>query len=299
MRTRLSHLALSLYPLAFRRRYCEEMQALLEDCPPGPRGLLDLLRGALAAHLRPAPGLSANVDGDTRLRLGLAGTLACWVPFAAAGFAFYKTSEDHPFSAAGDAHPLLGGAHITVQAVAALASLGVIAGALPLVCFALGQAGRERGHLRMIVSIPIAAVLVFMLITGLLAAGSHSHAASGLGQAAFIAWGVAGLLCGGVCVVAARKALFVIAIPRTWLIGALWSATFTAAAMVVIACATALYTIALVLDAPSLAGAGNGPYQLVGVGVSLGVVTVVMALLAALAASGLRRTLGGLRRDVA
>ena len=47
-------LALALYPLAFRRRYEQEMRALLEDSPPRVLALLDLLRGAMAAHLRPA-----------------------------------------------------------------------------------------------------------------------------------------------------------------------------------------------------------------------------------------------------
>lgn len=175
MSARLARLVLSLYPLAFRRRYGEEMQALLEDCPPGPRGLLDLLWGALTVHLRPAAGRSESVDVDTRLRLGLAGTLACWVLFAAAGFAFYNTSDDHPFIAAGDAHPLLGDAHITVQALAILASLAVIAGALPLVCVALRQARRQPGRLRAIVSVPITTVLAFMLITAVLVRLAHSH----------------------------------------------------------------------------------------------------------------------------
>lgn len=290
MSTRLARLALSLYPLAFRRRYGEEMQALLSDCPPGPRGLLDLLRGALAAHLRPAPGLSEGVDVDTRLRLGLAGTLACWVLFAAVGFAFYNTSEDHPFIAAGDAHPLLGGAHIAVQALAALASLAVIVGALPLIYFALRQARRQRGRLRALVGAPIAAVLAFMLITGVLIRYAHSHPSNGIAQGTFLGWGAAGLLCGGVCVIAAREALLAIGVARAWLVGSLWFASFVSMAMVVMTCATALYTIVLALDAPGLAGEGNGPLQLVSVGVSLVIVTVGMALFAMLAASSVGRT---------
>jgi hypothetical protein len=306
MSTRLARLVLSLYPLAFRRRYGEEMQALLVDCPPEPRGLLDLLRGALTEHLRPAPGLSENMDVDARLRLGLAGTLACWVLFATAGFAFYNTSEDHPFIAAGDAHPLLGGAHIVVQALAALASAAVIAGALPLVYFALRQAHRQRSRLRAIVGVPIAAVLAFILITAVLVriANSHqslaySHPSSDLAQATFLAWGVVGLLCGGVCVLAARKALFGIGVARAWLIGALWSATFVSMAMIAMACATALYTIALMLDAPGLTGEGNGPFQLVSVGVSLVIVTVAMTLFAALAVSSVGRTWRCVRRSPA
>jgi hypothetical protein len=55
-------------------------------------------------------------------------------------------------------------------------------------------------------------------------------------------------------------------------------------------CATALYTIVLALDAPGLAGEGNGPFQLVSVGVSMVIVTVGMGLFAVLAASSVGRT---------
>ncbi len=44
---------LRAYPLAWRRRYGGEMEALVEDDPPSGRALLTLLTGALRAHLRP------------------------------------------------------------------------------------------------------------------------------------------------------------------------------------------------------------------------------------------------------
>src|SRR5262249_22060158 len=44
---------LALYPRRWRARYGEEFQALLEDTPLSPRTVLDCLRGALAAHVRP------------------------------------------------------------------------------------------------------------------------------------------------------------------------------------------------------------------------------------------------------
>jgi hypothetical protein len=66
MRRRLAKATLALYPVAFRRRYGDEMLALVEDSP-------------------------------TSLR---------------------TTTEDHPFSRAGDAHPALGGAHVAIQVLA-------------------------------------------------------------------------------------------------------------------------------------------------------------------------------------
>jgi hypothetical protein len=44
---------LRLYPARWQRRYAPEMDALLADEPPGMRDRLDLVRGALDAHLHP------------------------------------------------------------------------------------------------------------------------------------------------------------------------------------------------------------------------------------------------------
>jgi hypothetical protein len=59
--------------------------------------------------------------------------------------------------------------------------------------------------------------------------------------------------------------------------------------MCVITVASALYTIALFTDASRLASSGNGPFQLVSVGVSLVLQLLVMVLAAALAATTTRR----------
>ena len=45
---------MALYPRAWRARYGDELEALLDVAPPGLRDRFDLLRGALDAHLHPA-----------------------------------------------------------------------------------------------------------------------------------------------------------------------------------------------------------------------------------------------------
>lgn len=47
------HPILRLYPRAWQRRYGPELDAVLDDRPPTWRDRLDLLRGALDAHLHP------------------------------------------------------------------------------------------------------------------------------------------------------------------------------------------------------------------------------------------------------
>jgi hypothetical protein len=144
MTRRVARFTVNLYPLAFRRRYRDELLALLEQTPVRLHTLLDLLLGALDAHLRPYDGPTGALSTGERLRASTSGVLACWVIFAAAGFGFYKTTEDPPFSGAEHTHPLLGSAHAAIQVVATVASLAVILGALPLVARALAQSRRDR-----------------------------------------------------------------------------------------------------------------------------------------------------------
>lgn len=291
MTRRLAALTLLVYPLAFRRRYGGEMRALLDETPPRALMLLDLLRGALAAHLRPPAGLAGVLDPVDRLRASTSGVLACWVAFAAAGFGFYNTTEDHPFAAAGNAHPVLGGAHLAVQVLALLGCVGVLAGALPLVLLALGHARRDRS-LRILVSLPVLAVIVFAALTALLGWFGHSHhsrAPSTFGGVAFIAWGLAGLACGAVCLVASRKVLFALPIARGWLLKALACAALVSATMAAITLATALYAIILPFDASALADAPNGPLQAISTNVSLIVQLAVMAIAGGLAVTTTRR----------
>jgi len=297
---RLARLAVGLYPLAFRRRYGEEMRALLDDTPPSLAAVLDLMRGGLAAHVHPPAATDALLTPADRVRASASGQLACWVLFAAAGFGFYKTTEDAPFRAAGHEFPLLGDAHASVVVLAIVASAAVLLGALPLVVAALSLARREQG-LRLLLSRPGSAAVLFVALTGglvLLAHSQHSHPTTTVGASAFIVWGLAGLACGAVCLVASRRALFAMPLPSGRILAAFACGAVVTAAMTAIALATALYATALLLDAPHLAGASNGPFQLISTELSLIAQVLAMLLAATLASiATLRgwRTAGELR----
>jgi hypothetical protein len=129
MNARLARAALALYPLAYRRRYGQEMGAVLEDSPVTPAVLVDLLRGAVRAHLRPEPAVAGEVGPEERLRLGLGSVLLCWVLFALAGLALYKTTENGASEAGGEPG-LLGGLHLCIEVLAALGSVAVVVGLL-------------------------------------------------------------------------------------------------------------------------------------------------------------------------
>ncbi len=292
MTARLARLALRLYPLAFRRRYSDEMRALLEQSAPGARGVIDLLRGALAAHLHPPEAAAASVEPAERVGASVGGVLVCWVVFAAAGFAFYKTTEDAPFSAAGHAYSLLGVAHLAVQALAVMASAGVVLGALPLIWAAFHHA-RERHNLKLVVA-PILPLILFACLTAILIAVAGGHpgqhrTSSTASDIAFTLWGVIGLGCGLACAAGCREALFATPAAPGRLLIALGSATLVSFAMVAIAAAAATYAIALAVNASGLSASANGPFQVLSTGASLLVQVIVMALAGALAVTATRR----------
>ena len=281
----LARQTLRLYPLAYQRRYGEEMRALLEDTPPRLTAVLDLLRGALLAHLRPADAPAGAVDAADRVRASASGVLVCWIFFAAAGLGFYKSTEDYPFSLAGQAHPLLRNAHLAVQVLAVIASATVVLGALPLIASAVAQARRDPSRRRAVV-LPFIPLVVFLLITGAFIALAHAYGpnhSTAAGYGAAVVWGIAGIGCGVTCVLACRAALFAIPTPASRLRAALLAGTVVTLAMIAIAAATVLYAVALSRDAAPLAGEPNVPFGLISVSTSLILQVIVMVAAGALA----------------
>jgi hypothetical protein len=77
--------ALRLYPRAWRDRYADELTAVLESGPVGRWTQIDLLRGALDAHVHPlfpppAPVLPALIAGVAWVVTGLASSLQPLLP---------------------------------------------------------------------------------------------------------------------------------------------------------------------------------------------------------------------------
>ena len=290
MSGRLARLALALYPLAYRRRYGDEMKALIEDAGASPASVLDLARGALRAHLRPEPGIEAELGPDDRVRLGLGSILICWVVFAVAGLGLYKTTEGHSFVTAGDAHGVVGTAYQAIQILAVIATGAVVVGAAPLALAALRQA-RHRRAVERATAIAVGCVVVFGIATaGLAVIGNLRPAPSDtLSAVSFAVWTVLALGCGIGCALAARAGLFAIAVPKNMLGVTSACATVVVLAMAGIALGTAVYLVALAHDAPALAGQGNGPLELLSVGASLAIQLVVMVVVLVPAGVGAAR----------
>lgn len=297
MTARLARLALALYPLAYRRRYGDEMEALLEDSGTSPGALADLLRGAVSAHLRPEPSIAASVGGEDRVRLGISSVLLCWVLFALAGLALYKTTETR--SLEGTAAPgLLGGIHLAIQILAAIVSLAAVVGAAPLILAALGQIadldgprqigsgarrhGGSPAEVRRAARLAVAYVATFVVATAALVvvANADSGLSAGVGALVLAVWSLIALACGIGCALAARRGLFATQVSPRALALARACATVVAATMVGIAALVAVYLVDLEATAPGLAGTGNGPLGVPNVALSLSLSLVLLAMVA-------------------
>lgn len=291
---RLARLALALYPLAYRRRYGEEMAALVEDQGASPRAVADLARGALRAHVRPEPAVAGTIGRDDRIRLGVSAVLLCWVLFTLAGLALYKTTEGRSFEGLGGAPGLLGVARLGIEILAAVGSAAVVVGAAPLVLAALRQA-RSRPAARPAVLLAGGCVAAFVGATAALVvlAAAKPDFSPDVEALVLAAWILLAAACGIGCALAARRGLFAIAVPRRTLTFAAACATVVAAAMVGIALLTLAYLLDLVVAAPGLASSPNGPLGEPDARQSLLLQLVVMVAVATPAALGARRAWRG------
>jgi hypothetical protein len=290
----LARLALALYPLAYRRRYGEEMEALVEDQGASPRAVADLARGAVSAHLRPEPAVAGTLGRDDRVRLGVSAVLLCWVLFAGAIFAFAKTTEEPAFQAAASAHAVLGGARTGLQVFFVLASMAFLLGATPLVLLALAQARKRPGVRRAALAASGCIAALVIATAAVVVVANHDPApGEALRTALLVGWVCVGMACAVGCALAARRGLFAAAMPAGALRLAACCAAVVAAAMVGIAVATLLYLVGLVTSATALASMPNGPFGTPDVRISLLLVLVAMVAAAVPAALGANRAWRG------
>jgi hypothetical protein len=287
MRKRL----LSLYPEAWRERYGDEMCALIDDSPPSAAAILNLLRGALTAHLRP---LGTSVPAS-RARGTISYVLGCFIVFCFFGAGFAKTSENFDYTER--AHPLLGVSHAVILIAAILAAGALMLAAAPLVIASLVQARRTREPaLIRLIAVPPAAIAVFAGSVGLLALwlNAHHHRA-GAGGWMLLALCVLCAAAGGfACWVAPRALMRRIEVPPSTFAFSVPTIGLVALCMVAVAVATCVFLVGIVADAPHVGASGNGPAQLIDVTTSIAIQCTAMLTLSAAAVFSATRGLRSL-----
>jgi hypothetical protein len=285
MMRRLCIAAIALYPDAWLSRYGPELLILVEQRPATFLTLIDLLRGALDAHLRP---ISRTRTDPQRMRASISGALACWIAFVLVGGAFAKATEDAPFRVAAHAHGLLGIARTAVIVLAALSAVTVALAGAPLLVAVARQAwvDRDRALIRALL-VPVAGVAAFLVTTAALALATHaslSHPAPMVPRV----WAVVTVAAAAACAFGTRATLKRARFGTFELRAGTVGATVLSRAMAALTVAVAVYEVTLLVDSPRLGSLQNGPFH-TSTTVVLSLLLAAMTVLSTLATRAARR----------
>ena len=134
---------LRLYPAGWRARYGDEFAALLDDYPLTCFGLLDVLLGALDAHIAPLDTTGRILRMIQRPRRTAIAVFCAYIAFVLAGMSYQFSIEDD-LRALNGPHPDISLAYHVVMFVAPLSLLAVLAGGVPIGLVAALRALRNR-----------------------------------------------------------------------------------------------------------------------------------------------------------
>jgi hypothetical protein len=138
---------LRLYPRAWRERYGKEVAELLREYPASPWTALDVLLGALDAHLHSELLPGGIVSMAHRIRNSEIAIFCAYILFFVPWLALQRVPDPLPgWNADIVRHPELGQVFAVMEIAGYVAFLAVVAGAIPIVFAALRQAvaGRRR-----------------------------------------------------------------------------------------------------------------------------------------------------------
>jgi hypothetical protein len=158
-----------LYPPAWQERYGDEFDLLLEQCLHTPLDVLDVVLGALDAHLQLLSGEDLNwriLNMLNKLRTTLLIVFTAYIGFIVAGFSLVGLADDSLMIPLMQTDPALHIAWIAIQAGAAIALLAVVIGGLPLALTILRRALGGDRHGRRLLLVPAFAFLALVLYGG-------------------------------------------------------------------------------------------------------------------------------------
>jgi hypothetical protein len=300
-------LLLRLYPRVWRARYEEEFLAVLTSHPFSFFEGIDVMRGALDAHLHPCLG-TATLSSSERMRQMLS-TLRCslltifcaYVGFILAGGAFQKMTESGNLAEVARTNSLVGLSFDLVVIGAFIALLAVLVGSLPIGVAVIGSAlthKRRESLLGLIV--PFLALGVFL--GTLLLLETFSHPGKHLlrtGQVFFpkgvLAWvliGTAMTSAGAVCFAVTHGE-----IPGKLLRFAIPPFTLATISMGLVCAATILWGLALHSGTPQIFASNDGPMgsSTTGIWLEIVIAQVCVCIVASVSLLRARATRAALR----
>jgi hypothetical protein len=278
---------LRLYPLSWRDRYGDEFAALLEVCPLRLTTIVDVLLGALDAHINPQDTTGRILQMLNRPRRSAIVVLWAYIAFVLAGLNYFQSTED-------DIRRLTQGrsdvatAYFVIETGAALALFAVLAGGVPLALAALRRAWEQkRWDIPLLLAVPPVALAVWLSWTLFIALviARRTPPPNGLDPRAgfvFLSWGGLFVLCAiastsAVSIAMSRSELN----PRLFRL-ALWPAVAAAACMAIVLAAVVLWGLAVRTDVPSYFSTPDTPFRIAyGVSWFADVAVMVVATLVA------------------
>ncbi len=161
---RWARAALRLYPRAWRARYGVEVAALLADHRASLWTLLDVLLGALDAHLHRDLLPERIVSMAHRIRTSEIAIFCAYILFFIPWLALLRIPDPLPeWHADVAAHPELAPLFSAMEIAGYIAFLAIAAGALPIGFAALRQAFAARRH-AVLLPLGLAALLVVLYV---------------------------------------------------------------------------------------------------------------------------------------
>jgi len=122
-----------LYPRMWRERYGDEFEILLEECLHSPLDALDILLGALDAHLElPYEKNWRLMNMINKLRSTILFVFAAYIAFIVAGFSLNGLMDDSQLVPLTRSNPVLSISYATIEIGSVIALLAIMIGGAPL-----------------------------------------------------------------------------------------------------------------------------------------------------------------------
>jgi hypothetical protein len=258
---------LRLYPLSWRDRYGEEFAAVLEACPLRLTTIVDILLGALDAHINPQDTTGRIMQMINRPRRSAIVVFWAYIAFVLAGLNYFKSTEDD-LKRLMDGRPDVAAAFFAIEAGAGLALLAVLAGGVPLALAALRRAWEQRRwDIPLLLAVPPVALAIWLGWTAIIAfvIGRRTPPAPGVDARAglvFLSWGGLFVLCAlastsAVSIAMSRSELN----PRLFRL-ALRPAVAATICMAIVLAALVLWGLAVHTDVPSYFSTSDTPFRI-------------------------------------
>ena len=173
MNNKLKSWLIQLYPATWQQQYGQEFSNLLDQCLNSPLEILDVILGALDAHLHLFNENDLNwriITMNNKLRTSILLVFCAFIGFVIAGLTFNGMIDDSPFIALMHQNVSFGATYLIIEIGAVIALLAVATGGLPIAITLIRRAiTSQRRDLRLLL-VPVISFLLFAMYIGFILA---------------------------------------------------------------------------------------------------------------------------------